>query len=141
MTRQGPPMSDAANDDFLPSGLSLTRIGRGPDPARRAGYARFLRTCGFVAVDFDYRGGQGSGRWVSALVLDADEGEHAVPTEFGLCEWCARYIEKLLLMRYPNWKEGDGSCGMFTWHLLDDRITHTHFPRGTLDGGALHIES
>jgi hypothetical protein len=43
--------------------------------------------------------------------------------------------------RHPNWKEGDGSCGMFTWHLRDDRITHTHFPEGALDSGALQIES
>src|SRR6266403_1872938 len=100
MTRQHPPMSGAANDDFFPSGLSFTRIGRGPEPARRAGYARFLRTCGFVAVDFDYRGGQGSGRWVSALVLDADEREHAVPPEFGLCEWCDRYFGALLIERH-----------------------------------------
>ncbi len=128
MTRQGPPLSDAANDDFFfPSGLSVTRIGRGPEPVRRAGYARFLRTCGFVAVDFDYRGGQGAGRWVSARVLDAD--------------WCARYFGELLIRRYPNWKESHGSCGMFTWQLRDDRVIHTHFPGGTLDSGALQIES
>jgi hypothetical protein len=142
MTRQGLPLSDAANDDFFfHSGPSVTRIGRGPEPVRRAGYARFLRTCGFVAVDFDYRGDQGAGRWVSARVLDADEGEHGLPAEFGLREWCARYFGELLIRRYPNWKESQGSCGMFTWQLRDDRVIHTHFPGGTLDGGALQIES
>jgi hypothetical protein len=54
MTGQSRPLSDAANDNFLfHSGLSVTRIGRGPEPVRRAGYARLLRTCGFVAVEFD----------------------------------------------------------------------------------------
>lgn len=141
MTRHGPSIPDAANDDcFLPP-LSSTRQGRGPDSPRRAAYARFLRAREFVRVEFRYRGGQGAGRWHYAHVLDADEDKYAIPTEFGLRRWCTRHFRKLLEMRYANWKDGDGSAGMFEWHLRDDRVTHWHYPVCRLDSGVLHIES
>ncbi len=141
MRSQRPPMPTAANDDCFPFGLSIIRIGRGSQRAPRTAYGRLLRSRGFVAVDFDYRGAHGSGRWVSALALDAFEGEHAIPAEFGLYEWCDRHFGELLLRRYPNWKEGEGSSGMFTWNLPEDRIIHTHFPRSVFGDNESHLET
>jgi hypothetical protein len=141
MTRQGTPKSDAANDDCFVPPLTSTRLARGPDSARRTAYARFLRKRELEAVEVRYRGRLGSGRCGYARALDADEDKYAIPTEFGLREWCARYFGKLLQMRYPHWKDGDGSAGMFMWYLRDDRLTHWHYPGSRIDSGVFHIES
>lgn len=81
----------------------------------------------FALVEFDYRGRLGFGRWVCMSFVDDTETEHCWPNEPPVLGWCNDYFPDLLARRVPNWSQGEGGCGVFTWVLAENPIAHSHF--------------
>jgi hypothetical protein len=106
------------------SSLDLDRqASRNP---RRAN-ARLLRSH-VLRSSSSTTGRLGFGRWVCMSFVDDTETEHCWPNEPPILGWCNDYFPELLARRVPNWSQGEGSCGMFTWVLAGNRIAHSHFP-------------
>ena len=90
--------------------------------------ARLLRLQGILCVELDYSGRFGFGTWVHASVLNGSETEQPWPGDPHLVTWCKDYFAQPLARRFPKWSQAEGSCGMFTWLLSENRVVHSHFP-------------
>jgi hypothetical protein len=111
------------SNTIIPQRFGVSLGARRIDPS----LPRARRLSGIARVEFDYAGAFGTGQWVSVQALHPDDKEYMLLSEVELYVWCAHQFGCLLRKRYPDWNEDTGSCGMFTWDVVHDRILHSHF--------------
>jgi hypothetical protein len=87
---------------------------------------RLLRERAVVAVNAEYRGMDGRGRFDSLQFITADGKDCPVfdgPRNLQL----KAIFRAMLLARHPGWCQCAGSCGTFRWDIRSDSMTHCHY--------------
>jgi hypothetical protein len=92
--------------------------------------ARELKEAGIAWVTVDYDGCGDDGRIEAVTCLGPDKREVPLPTNLSFTEEkLADLFEDLSHCLHPDWQDGAGANGEFTWDLVEDKLCNTHNAR------------